>query len=216
MNRDKISEEFWNTLLHGTGILFSLIGLIMLLVFDWPERSMIKVASLAIYGITVILLYTCSTLLHYSAYKQLSPKIQHIFSVMDHSAIYVLIAGSYTPYIVFILNGELAIFWLVFVWVLAGLGVIYQFFFMGRFQHFSTIIYIVMGWLVVFLIQPVYTYLNTVSLILLVIGGVAFTVGTIFFSMKKVFMHTIWHVFVMVGTATMYLSILFLLAQFNG
>jgi hemolysin III len=114
---------------------------------------------------------------------------------------------------VFILPQADAIFWLCLIWGIAGFGVLYQFFFMGRFQHFSTLIYIFMGWMIVFFFAPVKNFLSDESLFLLFLGGLAYTGGTIFFSMKKVFMHTVWHLFVMLGSVLIYLSVVLLIWQ---
>ncbi|MGL5042287.1 MAG: PAQR family membrane homeostasis protein TrhA [Culicoidibacterales bacterium] len=213
MNDSIKKEEYLNTLLHGSGMIISIIGLVILIGIDFNRGSGAELASLIIYGGAVVLLYLCSTLLHYSKFKGVSPKSEHIFSVCDHSAIYLLIAGSYTPYIVFILPPAEALFWLCLIWGVACFGVVYQFFFMGRFQHFSTIIYIVMGWLIVFFFAPVRLFLSDESLLLLFLGGLSYTGGTIFFSIRKPFMHTIWHLFVMMGTAFIYFSVILLIVQ---
>ncbi|GBU10527.1 hemolysin III family HylIII inner membrane protein [Erysipelotrichaceae bacterium] len=206
MNLER-KEEYWNTLLHGVAAIASFVGIFILLWINRDGKEMMGQIALIVYGLSLVALYGCSTLLHFSSYRGLPERIQHVFGVMDHSAIYILIAGSYTPFLYFALDGTQRLIWLCIIWLLAGFGVVYQSFFLNKYKHISTSIYILMGWLVLFIYGPIKDFLSFNSLLLLIIGGILFTVGTIFFSMKKVYMHTIWHLFVMGGTATMYSAI---------
>lgn len=135
-------------------------------------------------------------------------KAKKVFKILDHSAIYVLISASYTPYLLTVLEGRNR--WILFAiqWGLTFLGIIFKIFFVGRFKILSTLLYILMGWIVVFVFKDLKNALSPVSLNLLIIGGVIYTVGTIFYAMKKLkFAHSIWHIFVIGGSVLNYLSI---------
>jgi hemolysin III len=199
-------EELFNSITHGAGLFISIIGLILLIVFSSLYGQVNHIVSCTIFGITLVLLYTASTLYH--SFRK--PNIKHFFKIMDHSCIYALIAGTYTPFMLVIVRGTLG--WSIFaiVWVLTILGIVFKAFFVNRFKIISTIAYLSMGWLIIFAIKPLFHTLPGEGIIWLVAGGLAYTLGTIFYTWKKLpFNHAIWHVFVLAGSICHFMAVFF-------
>ncbi len=168
--------------------------------------STAAIICLIIYSATVLSLYLASTLLHCFVFT----RAKRVFQILDHSNIFILIAGTYTPYCIIFVHNWAGNLLLASVWVLAIGGIVSHVVFHGRFQKTETTIYVVMGWLCVFLGKELYANLSTSGFWLLVAGGVTFTVGALIYSIPRIpGMHLIWHFFVMGGTLTMFLSIYF-------
>ena len=204
-----IVNEVLNAVTHGIGLGLSIAGLVILLVKGARLGSPIHIVSYAIYGSTLILLFLFSTLFH----SLIFTKAKIVFRVFDHSSIFLLIAGSYTPFCLLSINGWLG--WTLFglIWTLAIGGVVYKSITLHRketISQVSTVIYIVMGWLCVIAFVPLIRSLGIMGTSLLAGGGIAYTVGAYFYSIKNIrFMHVVWHIFVMLGAGLMYFSILF-------
>ncbi|MGD0279721.1 MAG: hemolysin III family protein [Smithella sp.] len=199
-------EEIFNSITHGFGIILSIFALVIMIFFSSRYGSAMHIVSSIIFGASLVLLYTASTLYH--SFQK--PEIKHTFKILDHSCIYILIAGTYTPFMLVTLHGTLG--WTIFsvVWSLTILGILFKIFFVHRFQIISTIAYIVMGWLIIFAIKPLTRLLPENGLILLICGGLAYTLGTVFYSWKKLpFNHAIWHSFVLAGSACHFFAIMF-------
>lgn len=200
----KIVNEVFNAITHGIGVILAIIGLIFLLI---KSSSAVSTTAYALYGSTLILLFLCSTLFH----SLIFTKAKKVFQVFDHSSIYLLIAGTYTPYCLISLKGWVGWTLLITIWALAILGVVYKSVFLPRLTKIpkiSTIIYIIMGWLCILTIKPLLDSLGFNGFILLLIGGLCYTLGAFFYSLEKVpFMHVVWHLFVMAGATFMYFSI---------
>lgn len=199
-------EEIANAITHGIGLIMSIPALIMLVVFAVDKGSAWHVVSFSIFGASMILLYLFSTLLH--SFKP--SKAKNVFAVLDHSAIYVLIAGTYTP--LMLVSVRSALGWTLFgiVWGLAIVGIIFKCYFVDRFQIVSTLFYLVMGWLVLAAIKPLYASLTPAGFDLLLTGGILYSVGVVFYVWKKIpYNHAIWHLFVLAGSSFMYFCILF-------
>ena len=201
-----ILEELANSITHGVGLALSLIGLGVLLVLSIIHGTAWHIAGCSIFGISLVALYAASTLYH----SLQASRFKHIFKILDHAAIYLLIAGTYTPFTLVNLRG----FWgwtlLTFVWTLALLGIVFKVFFVNRFVVASTLAYIMMGWSCVFVIKPLLTLIPNGGLVLLAAGGVAYTVGTVFFAWKRIpYNHAIWHVFVLAGSICHYFAVIF-------
>ncbi|HDU7437974.1 TPA: hemolysin III family protein [Listeria monocytogenes] len=199
-------EEVANAITHGIGFILSIPALVLLIIFAAGKDNPLYLTSFLIYGISLMLLYICSTLLH--SFKPC--KARTVFNIMDHAAIYVLIAGSYTPFVLITIQGTLG--WTLFgvIWGLAIAGIIYKIFMTGKLKLLSTSVYLLMGWIVMFAIKPLYAGLTPTGFWLLATGGIMFTVGAVFYSIPRVpYMHAIWHLFVIAGTAFMYFCILF-------
>jgi len=199
-------EELMNSITHGAGILLSITALVLLIVFSTSGGSVSHVVSCTIFGITLILLYTASTLYH--SFRK--PKIKQIFKVVDHSCIYLLIAGTYTPFLLVTLRGMLGWTMLGIIWFLAVAGVVFKIFFVHRFKIVSTIAYLLMGWIIVFAIKPLIDSLPSGGIVWLVAGGLAYTLGVIFYAWKKLpFNHAIWHLFVLAGSTCHFFAVTF-------
>ncbi|MCF6136776.1 PAQR family membrane homeostasis protein TrhA [Pseudalkalibacillus berkeleyi] len=198
-------EEIVNAITHGIGVVFSLVALVLLVVMAALEGSAWHVVSFSIYGASMLILYTASTLVHSFP----DGKLKDLFEIFDHAAIYIFIAGTYTPFLFIIVKGALG--WTLFgiVWGIALFGVFFKAFFVKRFLFLSTVIYIVMGWLAVFAWKPLMTTLPTSGGLLFIIGGLLYTVGTIFYVWRAFpYHHAVWHVFVLAGTAFHFFAIL--------
>jgi hemolysin III len=202
-------KEIANSITHGIGAALSIAGLSVLVSLASRYGDTLRVVSLSIYGATLILLYLSSTLYHSFS----RGRVKHFFRFLDHSSIYLLIAGSYTPIVLVSLRGILG--WTVFaiVWAMAIGGIIAKIFIPGRAGIFSVVFYIAMGWIVVLAIKPI---LETVPLnlfIWLLIGGLSYTFGIIFYAMEKMpYNHTIWHLFVLGGSITHFFGMFFYIA----
>lgn len=196
-----VAEEWLNVLSHGLGLVFAIIGLVYLLM---RSDSAVAVTSSAIYGTTLTIMFLASTFYH----GVNDQKVKGALKLVDHSAIYLLIAGTYTPYLLVSIGGWIGITAIVVIWSIALFGVIFKCFARTRFPKVSVITYLVMGWLAVFLVYPLYQSVPGSGLLLLVAGGICFSVGVLFYISKKVrFTHAIWHVFVVAGCACHYFSI---------
>ncbi|WP_338469595.1 hemolysin III family protein [Niallia sp. XMNu-256] len=201
-------EELSNSITHGIGVLLSIAALVILIVFAALYGNVWHVISFTLFGVTMLLLYTSSTLLH-----SLPPgRAKDFFEIMDHSSIYFFIAGSYTPYLLVTIQGKAG--WTLFgiVWGLAIGGTIFKTFFVKKYLFTSTLLYVVMGWLIVFVWNDLSANLPSISLLLLIIGGLLYTFGAVFY-IWKLFKHhhAVWHVFVLGGTVCHFFSILYLL-----
>ncbi len=204
-------EEIANSITHGIGVLLSIAALVLLIVFASLEGTPWHVVSFTIYGVTMLLLYISSTLVH--SFPE--GKWKDLFEIFDHSSIYLFIAGSYTPIMFHVVKGALG--WSLFgvVWGIAIAGVVFKAFFAKKFLFTSTLMYIIMGWIIVFAWKPLVMTLPTGGLHLLMIGGVLYTVGTIFYVWRSFpFHHAVWHLFVLAGTIVIFFAILlFVLPQ---
>ncbi|WP_414838418.1 PAQR family membrane homeostasis protein TrhA [Carnobacterium sp. TMP28] len=201
-----IINEVFNAITHGIGLGLSIAGLVILLYKAANNGTTIELFSYIVYGSTLMLLYLCSTLYHSLSFT----RARKLFKVFDHMSIFLLIAGTYTPYTLITIGGSLG--WTLFgiVWSIAFIGVMYKALWINHLQKYSTWLYIMMGWICVFALKPIYIGLGFNGFLLLLSGGLSFTIGAIFYSLRNVrFMHVVWHLFVLAGTIFMYFSILF-------
>ncbi len=199
-------EEIANSLTHGIGILLSIVGLAVLVRFSTLRGDAWHIVSCSIYGATLVLLYTASTLYH----SVPIPRIKGLLRTIDHSAIYLLIAGTYTPFMLVNLRGPWG--WSIFgtIWGIAILGIILKTTSFGRLPGVSLGFYLTMGWIIVIAIKPMLAVLDKGGLELLILGGLAYTVGVVFYVWEKLpYSHAIWHLFVLAGSAFHFFAILF-------
>lgn len=197
-------EEILNVISHAFGLGLSVIGFILLLIKSITLGYIIYVISSLVFGISLILLYAASTIYHSVSKKSLRYKM----NIVDHSAIYILIAGTYTPFSLITLSGTTG--WIIFsiVWGIALIGVMAKLFFTGRYNVLSTIMYILMGWIVIFAIKPLIKNLSIEGLYWLFAGGIFYTLGAVLFLIDKIkFNHAIFHVFVLAGSFSHFLAI---------
>lgn len=205
-NKQKnVLNEVLNAVTHGIGTLLSILALVFLVIKGDQSGDRVHLAAYLVYGISMILLFLASTLYHSFSFT----RFHKFFRYIDHASIYLLIAGTYTPFGLIALSGRAGNILIAVVWSLAFIGVILKIFFVGKYNGVSTILYLAMGWLAIFLIKPMYLFMGTNGIILLVLGGLCYSLGTIFYSNKKFgFMHVIWHLFVLAGAAFHYFAIL--------
>lgn len=199
-------EEKINVISHAIGLLLSITALALLVVRAGLYGNIWHIVSFSVYGLSLIVLYSASTFYHLSKTENIRKKL----NIWDHSSIFILIAGTYTPYSLVSLNGVVG--WTIFgvIWALAIAGVILKIFFIGRLEILSTIMYIAMGWLIVLAIKPLISALVMEGLVWLFAGGIFYTVGAIFFSIEKIkFNHAIFHIFVLAGSICHFISIYF-------
>jgi len=198
-------EERLNIITHAFGLLLSVIGLPFLILKSLNFNGFWKPTSLIIYGLSLIILYAASTFYHAAK----DPHLRRKLNIFDHAAIYVLIAGTYTPFTILVLEGFLG--WIIFglTWMFALTGIILKLFFTGRFDKLSTALYLLMGWQIMFVINPLMERFSTEGLQLLFAGGVFYTIGAVLYSMKKLpYNHAIFHVFVLLGSVCHFFSVL--------
>lgn len=198
------TEETLNILSHGIGFLFAFLGTIMLVFKGFEEYSFLKLSSVILYGCSMMILYASSTFYHWSS----DPKWRYRLQILDHASIYLLIAGTYTPFALITIGGTLG--WVIFglTWLLAIIGIIFKLFFTGRFNLLSTVMYVVMGWNIAFALGPLIDGLSWNGFYFLLAGGIAYTIGALLFVFEKlVFNHAIFHVFVLLGTTLQFIAV---------
>lgn len=196
-------EERWNAWSHGLGILLGIIGAYLLLDKNAQQNDW-TIVSLIIYSISIVLLFTASTLYHSVSKLALKRKLR----ILDHISIYYLIAGTYTPVCVVLLSDSRGWILLYAVWGLALLGTALKLFFTGKFEVFSLLLYLFMGWLIVFDIGALIDATSNLGLVLMALGGAFYTLGIVFYALRKIpFNHLIWHVFVLGGASSHWLFI---------
>lgn len=199
------AEEFANSVTHGVGLGLSLAGLVVLVILTALRGTAWHVVSCTIYGSTLVILYAASTLYHSVQW----PRAKRVLRIIDHGAIYLLIAGTYTPFTLVNLRGGLG--WTLFgvVWALAALGIVFKVFHVDRFPIASTLVYLSMGWLVVIAWKPVVTLIPVGGIALIAAGGAAYTAGVFFFAANRIpYNHAIWHLFVLAGSVFHYAAVL--------
>ncbi len=201
-----LGEELFNSISHGVGALGAIACCAVIVVFAALTRDPWKIVSASVYGICMILLFLFSTLYH----SLTNATAKKVFRAFDHLGIFLLIAGSYTPITLVTLRGPLG--WTLFgvVWGAAVLGIVFNAISVERFKKFSMIAYIATGWTVVLAIVPLVRSIPLPGIILMVIGGLMYTIGIVFYKMKKIrYMHSVWHLFVLAGALFQYFAILF-------
>ena len=201
--RYTVGEEIANSLTHAVGLVLSVAGLYALVYLGVMRHEALQVASAGVYGATLVALYAASTLYH--AFRK--PEIKRILRVLDHCAIYLLIAGTYTPFVLVGIGGGWG--WTLFgiVWSMAVVGIVVKVFFTGRFAVLSTAAYVGMGWLGVVALKPMIESLTVGALVWLVLGGVLYTAGTIFYHRRVRYSHALWHLFVLAGSVCHFVAI---------
>lgn len=204
-----LGEEIASSITHGLGTGLSVAGLTVLVVLAALYGDVWQIVAFSIYGSTLIVLYLASTLYH----SFQNPRAKRVFRVIDHAAIFLLIAGTYTPFLLISMRGVWGWTLLGIVWGLALLGVGFKIFFKHRFPVGSTLAYVLMGWLGVIAWKEAVAHIPAGGLVWLGLGGVAYTVGVIFYAWKRLpYNHAVWHVFVLAGSICHYLAVLLYLS----
>ena len=208
--RYTLGEEIFNAVSHGAGGLLSIAGTVVLIVLCAVYSDAWSVISACVYGASLIILYTMSTLYHAIT----NEKAKKFFRVMDHNTIFFLIAGTYTPFTLVTLRGKLG--WILFgiVWGSALIGIILNSIDLEKFRKPSVVCYILMGWVIIIAVNPMLNSLPGLSLVFLLLGGIFYTVGVIFYSLKKIkWFHSVWHLFTVSGSVLHYFSVLIALLK---
>jgi len=201
--RYTVREEAANVATHAAGLLASIVGVVVLVYLGVVRGEVLHVASAGLYGATLVALYAASTLYH--AFRK--PGVKRVLRVLDHCAIYLLIAGTYTPFVLVGLGGGWG--WALFcvIWAMAAAGIVFKVFATGRFAVVSTAAYVAMGWLGVVAIGPLVRALPGAALAWLLAGGIAYTAGTFFYHRRVPYSHALWHVFVLLGSVCHFVAI---------
>lgn len=204
---DRVSvDELANSVTHGIGLVLSIAGFVALLVIAIVRGGAWQIVSCAIYGVTLICLYACSTLYHGLSTR----RVKRIFGIFDHSAIFLLIAGTYTPFLLVNLRGAWGWSLLGIVWGLATVGIVLKVWFVNCHSILSTGLYVLMGWLALIAVKPLFEAVPTIGLIWLLAGGLMYTVGVAFYAWKRIaYNHAIWHLFVMAGSTCHYFAVIY-------
>ena len=206
-------EETANSVTHGIGLALSVAGLALLVVFASLYGTVWHVVGSSIYGATLVVLFTASTLYHSAR----TPKLKHAFKIADHCCIFLLIAGTYTPYTITNLRGGWG--WALFgvVWGFAVFGIVFKVLFVNKFRIASSIGYVVMGWLAVIAIKPMVEVVPLDNLMWLAAGGIAYTAGLVFYVTDRVpYSHTVWHMFVLTGSFCHYYAVMACILQLRA
>jgi hemolysin III len=196
-------EEIANSITHGAGALLSIAGLVAMVVQSAIRGTAWHIVACSLYGTTLVLLYLASTLYHALP----RGRAKRVFQILDHSAIYLLIAGTYTPFTLVTLRGGWGWALFGFVWGLAVLGIVFKSLFIGRLAVLSTVVYILMGWCALIAIRPLLQALPWNAFLWLLAGGLAYTLGVVFFAGKYRYAHAIWHLFVLAGSACHFVAV---------
>ncbi|MFB5195729.1 hemolysin D [Bacillus sp. AFS073361] len=205
-------EELANSITHGIGVMLSIAALVILIIYASLYGNVWHIVSFTIFGVTMFILYMSSTLLH--SFPE--GKVKDLFEIFDHSSIYFFIAGTYTPFLLIVIKGALG--WTLFgvVWGLAIAGTVFKCFFVKKYLFTSTLLYVVMGWLIVFAWKPLVNNLSPQGMTYLIIGGALYTLGAIFYVWRGFkYHHAVWHVFVLAASAAHFFCVLFYVLPIN-
>lgn len=198
------AEEVANTITHGFGLVLSIIGFVVLVVLAGLRGDGWSIASCVVYGLSLVILYAASTIYH----SVLSPTLKKRLQIIDHCGIYLLIAGTYTPFGLVIADNALGRGLLIAIWAFAIIGILVKLVIGDRFPAVNVISYLVMGWLGVFAVQPLFNALGLMPVALAIAGGVAYSLGVVFFPWKSIkHHHAIFHIFVLLGSIIHYAAI---------
>ena len=196
-------EEFWNTITHFIGLLLSIIG-ISYLIYTNSDLPILSFAGIIFFGFGLISVYLSSTLYHFVSEPALKEKLR----IFDHISIYYLIAGSYAPVCLITLLDQSGVYILICVTIIAIFGTFFKLLYIGKFEKLSLFLYLIMGWVIIVDIKSLFENLELNAIILLILSGLSYSIGTVFYSMKKKYAHTIWHLFVLAGSGFHFFLIL--------
>ncbi|MBI2613364.1 MAG: hemolysin III family protein [Candidatus Levybacteria bacterium] len=204
-NNTSIIEEIFNAVTHGLGIVLSIVGWLILLNLAGENKN--KIIGFSAFGIVIIFSYLVSTLYHSLSFT----KAQKVLRILDHSCIFLLIAGTYTPFMLVALKGQFGLTLLTLIWIITIVGIFLKIFYVHKFKKLSLILYIFMGWFAIIGIKPLLESLSINAIYLLTLGGILYTSGIIFYSLKQIyFNHAVWHLFVLGGSICHFFAMFYL------
>ena len=199
-----LQEEIANALTHGLGIVFCLVAIPVMVLCAMQTSNAAMVWAVGIFGFGMLMVYSSSTLYHYAK----NAETKRVLRIWDHISIFILIAGSYTPLVIKYTDFKTSVVFLSVMWSIVALGTLMKIFFTGRFNLLSTILYLAMGWMAVFIIKPITANMPPQVFYLVIATGLAYTVGVIFYLWHKLqYHHAIWHLFVLTGTVTHFFAV---------
>ena len=205
--RQAVLEEIANSISHGLGFILSIVALTFLVVYSCKDNDPWKIIAFSIYGSSLSILYLFSTLYHSFS----NSRIKAIFRRLDHAAIYLLIAGTYTPFILVSLRETWVIYLFPVVWSMAIIGIYIKIFYIHRYERLTLLYYIIMGWMALIAVKPLFFSIPIESFFYIMLGGVAYTTGIIFYTWHKLpYNHTIWHGFVLIGSFSHFMGMLYI------
>ncbi|MBU3851941.1 MAG: hemolysin III family protein [Candidatus Paralactobacillus gallistercoris] len=203
LRRYQIKNEVWSAITHGIGFSGAILALV-LLILKACHLGPLALCSYIVFGVSMVVLYFSSMLYHCLSFT----KAARVLQVFDHSSIFLLIAGSYTPFCLTIIKGWLGIGLLTIIWSVCLLGIIYKIFFVGKFKNLETILYVILGWACVVGIKPLWLGLGSHGICWLALGGIIYTSGALLYSAKKIpYAHVFWHILVMLGSLCMFIAL---------
>ncbi|HUD43986.1 MAG TPA: hemolysin III family protein [Patescibacteria group bacterium] len=198
MKNKLLLEEILSSITHGIGVVLSTVGLVILLVIANRQHNLWEIIGFSIFGISLILMFLMSTLFHSLSFT----KAKKVFLVLDQSSIFLLIAGTYTPIALIVLRGWIGWVLLCVVWSIAIVGIVLKAVFMDKFKIVLVVLYLLLGWAGLIVIRPLFMHLSLSQIYLLILGGLFYSSGVIFYAWKRLpFNHAIWHLFVLAGSA---------------
>jgi hemolysin III len=201
-------EEMLNSLTHGIGTGLAAVGMLLLVGLALLYGDVWQVVSFTIYGASLVFLYLASTLYHSAR----QPHLKQFYRLLDHTAVYIFIAGTYTPFLIIVMRGPVGWTFLAIVWAMALCGIAFKTLFIGRYENLATVGYLLMGWMCLLAIQQMMNTLSPWALFGILLGGILYTVGVLFFVWERIpYNHAIWHLFVMGGSAVHFLTVLIFL-----
>jgi hemolysin III len=205
----RLGDIIANSVTHGVGAALAIAGAVVL-VMAAVGGTVWQVVSCSVFGFTLVLVYTCSTVYH----SLVRTRARHVLRIIDHSAIYLLIAGTYTPFALVSLRGRLGCILFAIVWTLAVIGITFKSLAMERFAITSVVVYVGMGWMGVFAMHPLLHALTWHGISWILVGGLFYTAGIVFFALDRLsYLHALWHLFVLAGSTCHYFAVLFYVAQ---
>ena len=200
-----LKQEIANSVSHGFGILFSIVCIPLLIALAAKSGNSVATVGVSIYAFSFLMVYTCSTLYH--GFQE--PLVKKVLQILDHISIYFLIAGSYTPFILLFVFNQVGITLLIVLWGLALAGMVFKIFFINRFNYLSTIIYLLMGWILLGAGKTFFVSLPSDVLMLIVLGGVLYSLGVIFYLWEKyTYHHLVWHLFVLAASISHFVAVI--------
>ena len=207
ISKQSLLEEIANSITHGLGICLSILGTIFLLVYAAENGDPWRIVSYIIYGSSLTILYLFSTIYHSLKHS----RAKAIFRRLDHSAIYILIAGTYTPVILIAMKTTWVLYLLPVIWAMAIFGIYIKVFYIHRYERLALAFYIFMGWFALIAVKPLFNSIPFESFIWIIVGGLSYTSGIIFYTWNRLpYHHTIWHIFVLAGSVSHYIGILYI------
>ena len=207
------TEERINVISHAIGLILSVFALVLLVVYAFKYGTTEHIVSFSIYGTSLIVLYSASTFYHYS----MSEKLRARLNIFDHAAIYILIAGTYTPFTLVVLKGWVG--WTIFgvSWGLAIIGIVLKLFYTGKYDKISTLAYVLMGWLIIIAIKPLIDSFSFDGLLWVLFGGIFYTIGALLYMIKRLkYNHAVFHIFVLLGSFCHFMAIFYYVLPRNA